>query len=144
MFCKMGAYNIQHVFLLRDPDNGEGFQLLTFARPETRYAYTDDRDTKLKAPPVVTGFATDIPVVNAKFDAKTMTISSRPLGRGIGDLWEAGQWRFSGGEFQLVRYEIDPPRTAAPDSLRRPPATSSIRRGRDNAVLSCGSHTTGS
>ncbi len=108
MFCTMGAYNIQHVFLLRDPDSGEGFQLLSFARPVTSYDYTDDTDTKLKAPPVVTGFATDIPVVNAKFDPKAMTISSRPLGRGIGDLWEAGQWRFSGGEFQLVRYEIDP------------------------------------
>lgn len=108
MFCAMGAYNIQSVFLLRDPDSGQEFQLLSFARPDTSYDYTDDTDTKLKAPPVVTGFASDITLTNAKFDPKTMTISSRPLGRGVGDLWEAGQWRFSSGEFQLVRYEIDP------------------------------------
>lgn len=107
MFCSMGAYNLQYAFLLRDSNSGT-FRLLSFARPNSHYDYTDDSDTQLKSPPRITGYGTDTTLVNATFDAKTQTIRSHANWRGLGDAWDAGQWRFADGAFNLVRFEIDP------------------------------------
>lgn len=106
MFCTMGAYNIQYAFLLRQDD--DGFRLLSFARPNPHLDYADHDDAHMKTPPTVTGFASDLTLVNAAFDPGTMTLSSHANWRGLGDAWSAGQWRFVDGDFQLVRFDIDP------------------------------------
>lgn len=107
MFCTMGAYNIQYAFLLRDPDS-DTFQLLSFARPNSRFDYTDNNQTALKSPPTVIGFAADPTLPNAIFDPKTQTLSSHASWRGLDDVWSGGQWRFEDGDFILKRFEVDP------------------------------------
>ncbi len=116
MFCAMGAYNIKYVFLLRDPDSGGDFQLLSFARPNLR-----DVSNEGGSAPKVDGFGSDVTLVNAKFDPKTLTISTHALWRGIGDAWDAGHWRFVDGEFDLMRFEVDP--TFDDDAAPRTPAS---------------------
>lgn len=107
MFCFMGAYNVQSAFLLRDPDDGT-FQLAAFARPNIDYRYAGDDDTRLEAPPVVTGYGADLRLTNAVYDPKTGMLSSHALWRGLGDAWSGGEWKLVDGEFVLTRFEVDP------------------------------------
>ncbi|WP_438747945.1 hypothetical protein [Pararhizobium sp. O133] len=55
MFCGMGAYNLQHAFLLRDDESGR-FQLVAFAQPKLAYDYADADMTKLNAAPTISGY----------------------------------------------------------------------------------------
>ena len=106
MHCDMGAYNETVVFLTRDEDGN--FQILSFAQPTATYDYTDDKDTKLKHPPVLTGISSSTSLVNADFEPKTKTISSRGMWRGIGDAYDAATYEFIDGTFQLTKYVVDP------------------------------------
>lgn len=107
MFCGMGAYNLQHAFLLRDPETSR-FRLLSFARPKLGLDYADDEQTKLKTPPRIDGYSANHLLVNATFDPVSKTISSHGFWRGLGDAWDRGAWIFSDLDFVLSRYEVDP------------------------------------
>lgn len=112
--CSSGAYNFNSVFVMRNDDPGEGgWELLSFAEPVATFDYLDEEFTRLKAPPVVSGYVAVTELTNSTFDLATMTISSNVKWRGLGDAWSAGTWEFRDGAFVLKRYEIDPTFQAA-------------------------------
>ena len=106
MHCDMGAYNETVVFLTRDEDGN--FQILSFAQPTATYDYTDDTDTKLKHPPVLTGILSSTSLVNADYDPETKTITAVGKWRGLGDAYDMGTYEFIDGAFQLTKYVVDP------------------------------------
>lgn len=106
--CSAGAYNLNSIFLLRDDDDGGGWEILSFAEPRTDFDYVDEEFSRLKAPPKVSGYVAVTQLTNSEYDAGTKTITANAKWRGIGDAWSAGEWEFSDGVFVLKRYEIDP------------------------------------
>ena len=116
LFCMAGAYNVVQAYVIK-PEDGE-MSLVTFAQPAYKidYAEGDETWTALKNPPRVTGYSTTATLVNSGYDAETRLISSFAKWRGLGDAWSAGTWAFTGGEFVLQRYEIDPTYEANLDS----------------------------
>lgn len=107
IFCGSGAYNIRSAFVLKLQDEA-GFKLVGFPQPAVRIEYEDSEQTRLKASPVVTGFISRFLLVNPKFEPETATVKSHTLWRGLGDAWDAGEWRLEDGDFALKRFEIDP------------------------------------
>lgn len=107
MFCGMGAYNLQHAFLLRDDGTG-GFQLVAFAQPKLAYDYADADMTKLKTVPTISGYTARHVLINATYDPARKAVSSHGFWRGIGDAWDRGEWTFSDDGFVLSKYEVDP------------------------------------
>jgi hypothetical protein len=107
MFCGMGAYNLQHSFLLRDDETGL-FHLVAFAQPKLAYDYADTEMTKLNSAPTIAGFTANHILINATYDPARKVIASHGLWRGIGDAWSSGEWTFADFDFVLSRYEVDP------------------------------------
>ncbi len=115
MFCGMGAYNLQHAFLLRDPETSQ-FRLVAFSRPKLGLDYADEEQSKLKTPPKIDGYSATHILINATFDPATRSVASHGLWRGIGDAWDSGAWIFSDLDFLLSRYEVDPTFDGAAES----------------------------
>jgi hypothetical protein len=93
MFCMAGAYNETDVFYLQDPSGA--IKALQFAKVNVNDDYK------------VTGIATTPFLVNARFDPKTLMLNSHEKGRGVGDAFTAGTWKFSLDGFTLVRFDVD-------------------------------------
>lgn len=104
-FCGAGAYNVNHVYYIeRDYD---GAVPLTFATPDYDVVYeNDDFDGAVLDIPL-TGYNSELLLVNSEFNPETKTITSQGLWRGLGDAYSAGTWVFDEGQFILKRYEVD-------------------------------------
>lgn len=104
-FCGAGAYNVNHVYYIeRDYD---GAVPLTFATPDYDVVYeNDDFDGAVLDIPL-TGYNSELLLVNSEFNPETKTITSHGLWRGLGDAYSAGTWVFDEGQFILKRYEVD-------------------------------------
>ncbi len=107
MFCGMGAYNLQHAFMLRD-DETSRFQLVAFAQPKLVYDYADADMTRLNAAPKISGYTARHILINATYDPTRKTVANHGFWRGIGDAWDSGEWTFSDFDFALSKYEVDP------------------------------------
>lgn len=105
LFCGSGAYNLQHVYMAWDSDNG--LRTLSFAQPSLDIAYKPDSDTELEGI-ALTGYSATQILVNSGVDSQAQTISGQSCWRGICDASSTGVWVLDEGEFRLERYLVDP------------------------------------
>lgn len=106
--CFSGAYNVAHAFFTVTDD---GILPVQFAQPAYRIIYADGgpevaEDAKVEDI-VLTGMTTYPTLTNSEVDAASGTILSHSYWRGIGDASSTGEWRLLGGDFALIRFEID-------------------------------------
>jgi hypothetical protein len=107
IFCIQGAYNTVRSYAIKDQYGT--LELISFAEPQLKIEYIDeDTQTKLKAPPSVSGFVTRFQLVNPEFNADTQTLVSQARWRGLGDAWSSGRWAFEEGKFVLKQFDVDP------------------------------------
>ncbi len=109
--CYLAAYNVVVAYVFAPSEGGaEAMLPVSFAVPEFTLDYADDDtdQTKLAAPPAVTGFAAETLLVNPTFDPETNTITSFAKWRGLGDAYSSGEWMLENGRFVLKHYVIDP------------------------------------
>ncbi|WP_176084416.1 DUF1176 domain-containing protein [Martelella sp. HB161492] len=106
--CSLGAYNLGYAYVFAPEDDFLPMAIVSFATPDFVLEYADDTDTTLSRDPVVTGFASEMLLVNPRFDPETNTITSFSKWRGLGDAWDSGEWTIDRGRFVLKRYVIDP------------------------------------
>lgn len=93
--CNRGAYNFNSVYYVGS-DN-EGLQLAQFAQPVL------GGKNKL----TITGFASEALLTNSTFTPVTGALGFYAKGRGLGDCFNNGMYRFSNGRFVLKFYETD-------------------------------------
>lgn len=105
LFCGSGAYNLQHVYMAWDADNG--LRTLSFAQPNLNIVYKPDSDTELESI-ALTGYAATQILVNSGVDTEAQTISGQSCWRGVCDASSTGVWVLDDGEFRLQRYLVDP------------------------------------
>lgn len=103
--CNSGAYNESEVYLYGDGYNE--LRLLSFATPHLDVRYQDDDFEKPVDAIYVIGFKSVGELVNSDFDPATKTLHSWSKWRGVGDASSRGEWLFRGGEFSLVRFDVD-------------------------------------
>lgn len=96
--CNVAAYNISSVTYVASTDSAP--KVATFAVPQYEY---NEQTKKL----VVTGISATQIIPYGDFDAKTLSISTFHKGRGVGDAFVAGTYRFVNGEFLLKKYDVD-------------------------------------
>lgn len=109
--CYLAAYNIVVAYVFApNEDVMEAMLPVSFAVPEFTLDYADDDtdQTKLAAPPTVTGFSAETLLVNPTFDPETNTITSFAKWRGLGDAYSSGEWTLESGRFVLKHFVIDP------------------------------------
>jgi hypothetical protein len=103
--CIYGAYNSSEVYYLAD-DTGEITQL-QFAVPELDIRYeNDDYEGNVESVTII-GYRVQDQIANSDYSDDAKAIDSFSKWRGIGDASSSGRWIFRGGEFSLVRYEVD-------------------------------------
>lgn len=104
-FCFAGAYNVNHMYYIEREYDGP--VPVAFATPAYDVVYeNDDFEGEVLDIPV-TGYDSELLLVNSEFDPETETITSHSLWRGLGDAYSAGVWQFDQGQFILKRYEVD-------------------------------------
>lgn len=91
--CSRGAYNFGSVYYLAD--NYGQLKRLTFAEPAM--------GEKGK----VIGWETSEVLINSGFEPKDLTLSFFSKGRGIGDCFTSGTYKFVNGSFLLKTYDYD-------------------------------------
>ncbi|TPW29179.1 DUF1176 domain-containing protein [Martelella alba] len=106
--CSLGAYNLGYAYVFAPEDDFLPMAIVSFATPDFVLDYADDTDTTLLQDPVVTGLASEMLLINPRFDPETNTITSFSKWRGLGDAWDSGEWTIDRGRFVLKRYVIDP------------------------------------
>ncbi len=92
--CSHGAYNFNSVYYV----GGEysGLELVQFVEPtvnDSSYA--------------ITGYSTVNMLTNSGFEPKTGTMGFFAKGRGLGDCYTSGSYKFQNGRFVLKQYEVD-------------------------------------
>lgn len=85
--CWRAAYNFGSIYFAADPADLSKARLISF-------------QTLGEGGKLVSTFQ----LSNPSFDEKTKRIESFHKGRGVGDCGTAGEWRWNGREFVLVRY----------------------------------------
>lgn len=104
-FCSSGAYNVNLVYYLEQPDAGA--VPVAFAVPDYDVNYVDD-DYEGEVDSIqINGFTTQFTLTNPEFDPDSQTITNTALWRGIGDASSGGRWVFSKGAFVLKSYDVD-------------------------------------
>lgn len=104
-YCGSGAYNESHIYYLFKET--EGVRELQFASPELDIRYeVPDSDEKVESVGII-GYTVEAELVNSFYDPASMTITSAPKWRGIGDASSTGLWLFRDGAFTLVKYDVD-------------------------------------
>lgn len=104
-FCFAGAYNVNHIYYIEREYDGP--VPLTFATPDYDVVYENDDFEGAVLDIPLTGYDSELLLVNSEFNPATETITSHGLWRGLGDAYSAGVWRFDQGQFILKRYEVD-------------------------------------
>lgn len=103
--CSLGAYNLGQTYYFANED--EGLKPLQFSVPELDIRYEDEDDPKDVRSMRIIGYNSASELVNASFDARTMTFESFSKWRGVGDASSNGRWAFRNGEFSLIYFEVD-------------------------------------
>ncbi|MGB0640201.1 MAG: DUF1176 domain-containing protein [Myxococcota bacterium] len=104
--CALGAYNLVYIHFLLRP-NGD-LEELQFAVPTYRFHTEAKGSVKYTVVDEVQGFGTVRALVNAVYDPETFTIQSHSKGRGVGDVYSRGRWRWnSDHNFVLEHFEAD-------------------------------------
>lgn len=109
----VSPYNTDEIFYLAEEN---WFHPLQFTEPEYDVDFEESQSVEDEGSYVpqrvrsikITGYQTKGTLSNAEFDPETLTLTSMPLGRGMGDQFTRGEYVFRDGEFTLVKYEIDP------------------------------------
>lgn len=104
-FCGAGAYNVNYVYYLDDPDFGP-FPV-AFAIPAFDVKYVDDDFDGDVQSITVRGMTTQWQLTNPSYSPETGTITSSAKWRGIGDASSSGTWAFQQGQFVLKSYDVD-------------------------------------
>lgn len=91
--CTRGAYNFGSVYYLADAYGA--LRHVRFAEPA--FGEKDE----------VIGWETSELLINSGFEPKDLSLSFFSKGRGIGDCFSAGTYRFVNGRFLLKRYDYD-------------------------------------
>ncbi len=91
--CMYGAYNFWSVWLIQHK-NGE-LEPITFAYPLYISGYVEGQED----PSQLIGMTTTKLLCNPTVDEQNRTIETKCLGRGIGDYFSSGLWRYGGEEF---------------------------------------------
>lgn len=108
LYCFSGAYNVNHVYYTVSPDDLEGIQPVSFARPAFDVVYADPDDLESAVVSIdVSGMTASTILTNSEFDAQTGMLTSHALWRGIGDASSGGAWAFDKGQFVLKRFDVD-------------------------------------
>lgn len=105
-FCGAGAYGATHAYVLHTAS--DGLRRLSFAEPELQIRHEDEDAAKPVEEMRIVGFTARPVLVNSEFVPEDQAIRSHAKWRGPGDASSTGLWLFRGGEFSLVRYEVDP------------------------------------
>jgi hypothetical protein len=93
IWCTQGAYNVSSVFY--KANRFSGLRQVQFAEP-----VLDSKDR-------ITGFTTTDMLVNADFSEENLELGFFAKGRGLGDCFTAGTYRFQEGGFVLKKYDVD-------------------------------------
>ncbi|WMT85321.1 DUF1176 domain-containing protein [Pelagibacterium sp. 26DY04] len=104
-FCGAGAYNLNHIYYLDTEYDGP--LPISFAVPDFDVIYENDDYEGAVLDIPLTGYDTQLVLINSEFDPQTRTITSHGLWRGLGDAFSAGTWEFDLGRFILKHYEVD-------------------------------------
>ncbi|MCO6385468.1 DUF1176 domain-containing protein [Aliihoeflea sp. 40Bstr573] len=104
-FCKSGAYNISHVYLMTDGESP--VEPVAFAVPELDIRYENDDLEGTVEEMTQLGMITRTELINSDYDPDTQAITSFEKWRGVGDASASGRWIFRYGTFSLVFYEVD-------------------------------------
>ena len=91
--CTRGAYNFGSVYYLADAYGV--LKHVTFAEPAV-----NGKDQ-------IIGFETSELLINSGFEPKTLTLGFFSKGRGLGDCFTSGTYKFVNGRFLLKQYESD-------------------------------------
>ena len=102
--CGRGAYNELSVYILADPYGAVA--PVGFAMPALDIRYVGEEWEQVESI-AVTGYVSELVLVNADFDPATETITAANRWRGLGDAFSVGSWVFRAGEFALTYYEVD-------------------------------------
>jgi hypothetical protein len=92
--CSHGAYNFNSVYYVGS--EYAGLELVQFVEP-----LVANKTYK------VTGYSTVNMVTNSGFEPKNSTLGFFAKGRGLGDCFTSGSYKFEGGRFVLKTYEVD-------------------------------------
>lgn len=93
MPCTRGAYNFGSAYYLADAYGT--LQHVSFAEPA--FGPKDE----------VIGWETSKLLINSGFEPKDLTVSFFSKGRGLGDCFSSGTYKFVDGRFLLKRYDYD-------------------------------------
>lgn len=96
--CDVAAYNATAVHYLADQYTAP--HAISLVVPSASY----DEKTKTAT---ITGFYADTVNPYGSFDPATLTIHTHYKGRGIGDAFETGTYKFENREFMLKKYIVD-------------------------------------
>ena len=110
--CVFGMYNYWSVWIKEKSDGS--LIPLTFAYPFYIDGYVEGQED----PSQMLGMSTTRLVCNPKVDEEKMTITTKCLGRGIGDYFSSGTWQYIGHkdygtdfdikeDFLLIKFESD-------------------------------------
>ena len=110
--CVYGMYNYWSVWMKEDTDGK--LIPLTFAYPFYVSGYVEGQED----PSQLLGMSTARLLCNPEVDRERMTIKTRCFGRGIGDYFDGGTWKYIGHkdyfkdfdikkDFLLIKYESD-------------------------------------
>ena len=110
--CVFGMYNYWSAWIKEEP-NGS-LKPLTFAYPFYIDGYVEGQED----PSQMIGMSTTRLLCNPKVDIKKKTITTKCLGRGIGDYFSGGTWQYIGhkdygtdfdikDDFLLIKFESD-------------------------------------
>lgn len=102
--CGRGAYNEIYAYILADAYGA--VVPLAFASPALDIRYVDEVWEQVESI-AVTGYTTELVLVNSAFDPATETITATNRWRGLGDAFSNGTWTFRTGKFLLTYYEVD-------------------------------------
>ena len=110
--CVYGMYNYWSVWMKEDTDGS--LQPLTFAYP----FYVNSIMEGQEDPSLKLGMSTTRMLCNPTVDEEEMTITTKCLGRGVGDYFDSGIWKYIGSDghetdidikddFLLIKFESD-------------------------------------
>ncbi len=110
--CNVGAYNIESVWLIVDENNSVKRASFSVPQFKTVFESTKENDPTGESDIVklirVSGYSVVHSLINSKFDPTTGIMNHFSKGRGLGDVYDSGNWRLKFGEFVLETYETDP------------------------------------
>lgn len=104
--CNSGAYNFENIWLIVDKNNV--VKRASFSVPQFEIKFEENGQYDKVKSIRVSGYSVQHSLTNSQFDTSDGKMRHSPKGRGIGDIYDHGVWRFQYGDFILETYETDP------------------------------------